>query len=68
VASITGIVTDTSGAIVPNAEISITNLETSITNRTRTNDAGVYLVLSLNPGRYRLSNCCKVRGTFQATS
>jgi hypothetical protein len=53
VASITGIVTDALGAVVPDAVVVITNLETGIVSRTRTNDAGVYFVSSLNPGRYR---------------
>jgi hypothetical protein len=54
VASITGILTDATGAVVPGAEVVITNLETGISSRTRTNDAGVYFVPSLNPGRYRV--------------
>jgi hypothetical protein len=54
VASITGILTDTTGAVVPGASVVITNLETGIANRTETNDAGVYFVASLNPGRYRV--------------
>jgi Carboxypeptidase regulatory-like domain/TonB dependent receptor/TonB-dependent Receptor Plug Domain len=54
VASITGIVADASGAVVRNAEVIITNIETGIASRTQTNDAGVYFVSSLNPGRYRI--------------
>jgi hypothetical protein len=54
VASITGILTDTTGAVVPGAGVVITNLETGIASRTETNDAGVYFVASLNPGRYRV--------------
>ncbi len=54
VASITGICTDTSGAVVPNASVVITNLDTGISNRTQTNDAGVYFIPALNPGRYRV--------------
>lgn len=54
VASITGLVSDTSGAAVSGAAVTITNLETGITQQTKVNDAGVYLVLALNPGRYRV--------------
>lgn len=54
VASITGIINDATGAVVPNAEVVITNLETGIANRTQSNDAGVYFVPALNPGRYRV--------------
>lgn len=46
--------TDALSAVVPNAEVVTTNLDTGIASRTRSNDAGVYLVLSLNPGRYRV--------------
>jgi Carboxypeptidase regulatory-like domain len=54
VASMTGIIHDATGAVVPHAEVVITNLDTGIANRTQSNDAGVYFVPSLNPGRYRV--------------
>lgn len=41
VASITGIVTDPSGAVVPGAEIVVTSRDTGLVYRARTNEAGV---------------------------
>lgn len=54
VASLTGIVTDASGSVVPNAEITVTNVDTGIVYRTRTNQNGVYVAPSLIAGSYRL--------------
>jgi Carboxypeptidase regulatory-like domain len=53
-ASITGTVTDSSGAIVPNAKITATNIHTNIRTAVKANAAGVYVVSQLNPGTYSL--------------
>ena len=53
--TITGRVTDTSGAVVPNVAISIVHKATNITNTAVTNNEGIYRVPSLNPGEYRVS-------------
>lgn len=53
-ASITGTVTDTSGAIVPNARIVVTNQATGIQSSAQSNAAGIYAVPQLNPGSYSL--------------
>lgn len=53
-ASISGIVTDQSGAIVVGAEVFVTNSDTNITSRVASNQSGVYLVTGLKPGRYRI--------------
>jgi hypothetical protein len=52
IASITGIVSDPSGAAVANCEVSVTNMATGIVNRTRTNESGVFLLPSLVAGPY----------------
>lgn len=52
VGSITGIITDQAGAVVPGADVTITNRDTGVVNRARSNDEGVYGVPSLIPGRY----------------
>jgi hypothetical protein len=54
VASVTGIVSDTTEAAVANAEITIRNLSTGILFRTATNEQGVYVAPSLLPGGYSL--------------
>ncbi len=52
VASLTGIVTDPSGALVANAGITITNKATGLVFRTRTNEQGIYSASSLAPAVY----------------
>lgn len=52
VASLTGIVTDPSGAVVASAQITITNQATGVLFRTRSNDQGVYSAPSLISGDY----------------
>jgi len=53
--SVVGIITDTSGAIVPNAEITVTNVDTGITRTAASESTGNYRVPSLPPGRYRVT-------------
>ncbi len=50
--TITGSVTDTSGAIVPNAKVTLTNPATGQKQVVETNAEGIYSFLSLVPGRY----------------
>lgn len=49
-----GVVTDTTGAVVPNAEVSVTNVDTGVESTTKTNANGEYRVPNLLPGRYRV--------------
>ncbi|MCL4402885.1 MAG: Plug and carboxypeptidase regulatory-like domain-containing protein, partial [Acidobacteria bacterium] len=51
-ATVLGTVTDPAGAAVPNASIVITNTETGVASRTRTNAEGSYQVPYLLPGTY----------------
>ena len=53
--TITGTVTDPSGASVPKAAITVRNLGTNATRETRTNDDGDYTVALLPVGTYRVS-------------
>jgi outer membrane receptor protein involved in Fe transport len=53
-ASLSGAVMDPSGAVVVDAEVQVTNVDTNISTVTRSNRAGVYVVASLQPGRYRV--------------
>ncbi|MFZ0289814.1 MAG: carboxypeptidase regulatory-like domain-containing protein [Candidatus Sulfotelmatobacter sp.] len=53
-ASITGTVTDSSGAAVPNAQIAVKNAEHGINRTGMTNDSGDYLFASLPIGSYDL--------------
>jgi len=53
--SITGKVTDVTGAVVQNASVLVTNTDTQVTLTTKTNADGAYSVLSLNPGDYTVT-------------
>ena len=53
-ATLQGLVTDPTGAAIPGAEVSITDLATNITRRFTTADAGLYSFPLLRPGTYRL--------------
>jgi hypothetical protein len=57
--SITGKVTDGTGDLVPHANVAITNHETGVTLRTKTNDAGFYTLGSLNPAVYSVGITAK---------
>src|SRR5215831_5402652 len=52
--SLSGIVTDGSGAVVLAANLQLTNVETGVVLTTVANEAGVYRFLFLNPGLYKL--------------
>src|SRR5208283_672315 len=49
-ATITGTVTDASKAVVPNATVTVRNLDTNEVIQVKTNAAGVYTVPFLHPG------------------
>lgn len=53
--TITGTVTDPSGAAVPNAEVTATNSATGVTRRVVTNSSGNYSVPLLPTGRYEVA-------------
>lgn len=55
-----GVVTDPSKAVVPNATVIITNLETSVSWRAATNEQGLYLFPLLSTGRYKVE--CTAQG------
>lgn len=52
--SITGTITDQSGARVANARITVTNQDTGIARKVSTVQDGVYVVPDLQPGTYRV--------------
>ncbi len=53
--TITGTVTDKSGAIMPNVEVTLTNQETGVVRNTASTSAGVYSILELPAGSYTIS-------------
>lgn len=50
VASLTGVVTDSSGAVVPDAEVTLRNPQTGVVYTTTTNAAGSYTLTQIKPG------------------
>jgi len=53
-ATVVGRVTDSSGAVIPGATISLTNLETGVMVKTEANAEGNYFAPFLIPGKYRI--------------
>ncbi len=53
-AVILGRVTDSTSSVIPDASVSFTNIETGVTNKTRTNAEGNYFSSFLIPGAYRI--------------
>ncbi len=54
-ATLTGLVTDPTGAVVPNAAIKIVNAETGATTLVKSNSRGSYTAPFLDPGVYTIS-------------
>src|SRR5262245_21984788 len=52
--TITGTVTDPSGAVVPNADVRVTNIATNVTAGLTSNGVGVYTADDLIVGTYRV--------------
>ncbi len=53
--TITGVVRDSTGAVLPDATITVTNENTGLTRQVTTDGSGNYLVSSLQPSVYTLS-------------
>ncbi len=54
-ATVSGVVRDPSGAVIPDATIRVTNVNTQVTIATTTNSTGYYVVGNLIPGTYAVS-------------
>jgi len=54
-ATLSGIVSDPSGAVIPDASIRVVNLDTQVTRTAATNPTGYYLVVNLTPGTYTIT-------------
>src|SRR5258708_29460379 len=57
--SLTGVVTDQTGAVIPSAKVTVTNQSTGVANTTSTTNEGLYRVGSLIPGLYSLKSEAK---------
>src|SRR5215472_5698389 len=65
-ATLSGTVTDPSGAVVPNAKVTIENVATGQLTETHTDADGVFRADNLSPGDYRVS--CSVDGLGVSTT
>ena len=54
-ATMLGTVTDSTGAVVPNAKVTITETQDSVAHATQTNESGNWIVPNLPPGVYAAS-------------
>jgi len=52
---LTGRITDPTDAVVPGADVTVTNEDTGIRRETRSNELGYYVVPLLQPGRYAVT-------------
>jgi Carboxypeptidase regulatory-like domain/TonB-dependent Receptor Plug Domain/TonB dependent receptor len=66
--TITGIVTDPSGAVVPGVTITVVNTATGVTNKVNTNSSGNYVVPLLQPGTYSVTAAKKGFRTYSRTN
>jgi len=53
-ATLSGVVKDTGGGVVPGATVVVTNLATNLESQQVTTEAGSYQIVNLIPGRYRI--------------
>ncbi len=53
-AALTGLITDPSGAMIPHAQVTLTDERTSTVWKATTNDRGLYSVPNIAPGKYTL--------------
>jgi outer membrane receptor protein involved in Fe transport len=51
-ATLTGVVRDASGAVLPKAKVTVTSLATGASSAATTTNEGIYLVVNLTPGEY----------------
>ncbi|MCC6537027.1 MAG: carboxypeptidase regulatory-like domain-containing protein [Bryobacterales bacterium] len=53
--TITGTVSDSTGAVIAEANVTVRNVATNATQRTQSNSSGLYVFPALNPGAYEIS-------------
>ena len=54
-ATLSGTVTDPSGAVIPGAQVQVVNTATNVTNTTTTDKSGLYTVPNLTPSTYQVT-------------
>lgn len=54
-ASVSGTITDPSGGVIPGADVTLTNVETSVVAHTTTNGSGYFSFQFVTPGQYTMT-------------
>jgi hypothetical protein len=54
-ATLSGLITDPQGKVVPDVAVEVTNVDTNVSVHQTTNGVGLYVAVGLKPGRYRVS-------------
>lgn len=54
-ATVSGLITDSTGAIVPSAEVQLQNVAQGVSQTATTNNAGIYVFASVQPGSYQIT-------------
>jgi outer membrane receptor protein involved in Fe transport len=65
--TISGTVTDPSGALIPQADVTVTNVETGIARKEHSNSSGLFVVTNLSVGNYTLTAEAHGFKKFEAT-
>jgi len=65
---ITGVITDPSGGLIPNASVTVTNTATNVVRTTLTNSSGLYSFPDLTPGTYDVKVVTSGFGTSVKTN
>src|SRR5580704_11662816 len=66
-ATVTGVVSDSSGGVVAGATVTATNVDTNISSSSVTGGSGEYVITLLRPGNYKLSVSQPGFKTFEQT-
>ena len=64
--TITGTVTDTSGAVISGATVNVRNTDTGITHTYQSNEAGLYVAPFIQPGHYTIEASAATFATVTA--
>ena len=64
-ATITGVVTDSTGAVLPNASVKAVNIKSNETTAVKSNNQGFYTLPFLNPGQYSVTATATGFATLQ---
>ena len=67
VGSVRGTVQDPTGAVIPNVTVVLTNTATGVQQNARSNESGIYVFPSVNPGPYRIEAESAGMAKFDAT-